>query len=576
MQEKVILNFLSPEGEFDVPQPSGLNPRVESLSGKKIGLFWDGKPGGDNFFAALDELLKERYPDATIFRVAWNDVEKANQIKQLVDTFVFGVGDNGYGGYYTALQTISLEKKGKPGVGLVTDNCIHTARISAEINGMPTLRIVSLSSLDYFPNRLTLEKIRPIAKKYINKIIDALTQPLTFEEKCPKLSIKEKAVQKVEIIAEDYESAFSEFNQLCIKNRWTDGLPLIPPTEKAVKKMLTGTLRRPDETLGTLPFLNAKVTVEKIAINAVMAGAKPEYLPVIITAMECIVEDYTFDHMLSSEGSFTLLILVNGPIAKKIGMHSGIGFLGHGWYANNTIGRAIRLCLMNIGHIKPGGFDMALIGRPSSHTFYTFTENTDLSPWEPYHVSRGYKPEDNCVTVSTVAGSFRIYGGGAVQPWDVKSVLAEIIKDISGDRMVLGQYKLGLGNPLAHFRKHIIIIHPELALLLSRLGYTKEKLIEQIYESTKVPYEQLTSQEIRGIQERLNTKPGGQFSNVDVLPQDLAQVIKDNLKPKGRIPVVNPQDIHIVVAGTIPGYSFGMSYFNRAHKTKVITGIPEG
>jgi len=144
LQGKVVLNCFSPEGEFEVPQPLGLNPRVESLSGKKIALFWDGKPGGDNFFAALNELLKERYPDTTIFLVAWNDVEESNRVKQFIDTFVFGVGDNGYGGYYTALQTISLEKEGKPGVGLITDNCIHTAKISAEVNGMPNLRIVNI------------------------------------------------------------------------------------------------------------------------------------------------------------------------------------------------------------------------------------------------------------------------------------------------------------------------------------------------------------------------------------------------------------------------------------------------
>ncbi|MEM1542363.1 MAG: hypothetical protein QXF59_01720 [Candidatus Bathyarchaeia archaeon] len=574
MQEKVVLNCLSPEGEFDIPKPLGLNPRVDSLSNKKIGLFWDGKPGGDNFFTALAELLRGMYPDASVFQVAWNDVETANKIKQYVDTFVFGVGDSGYGGYYAALQTIYLEKTGKPGVALVTDNCIHTARLSAEINGMPSLRIVSLPSLDYFPNRITVEKIKPVVEKHINKIVNALVQPLTFEEKYPKISIEKRTVQKVEITARDYESAFNEFNQLCIKNCWSDGLPLIPPTEKAVKEMLAGTLRHPDEIIGTLPFWNAKVTVEKIAINAVMAGAKPEYLPVIITAMECIVEDPAFDHMLSSEGSFTLAIWVNGPIAKKIGMHSGIGFLGHGWYANNTIGRAIRLCLMNIGHIRPGGFDMALIGRPSSHTFYTFAENTDLSPWSPYHVSRGYRPEDNCVTVSTVAASFKIYGGGVVQPWDVKDVLAEIVNDIARDRIIFSQYRLGLGSPLAHLRKHILIIHPELAIQLQHLGYSKEKLLEYIYESTKVPYEQLTPREIRGIQERLHTKPGGQFSSIDVLPEDLAQEIKDNLRPGGKIPVVHPKDIHIVVAGTIPGYSLGFTYFNRAHKTKVIMGIP--
>jgi hypothetical protein len=138
--------------------------------------------------------------------------------------------------------------------------------------------------------------------------------------------------------------------------------------------MLAGTKRSPDEVIGRVPYRNGIATVEKIAINAVMAGARPEYFPIIISAMECLAEEGTYTHMMSSEGSFTLMIMVSGPIVREINMNSGVGLLGHGWQANNTIGRAVRLSLINIGYLWPGEIDMALIGRPSSHTFYTFAE----------------------------------------------------------------------------------------------------------------------------------------------------------------------------------------------------------
>jgi hypothetical protein len=369
------------------------------------------------------------------------------------------------------------------------------------------------------------------------------------------------------------------FNQSYLDKRWGDGLPLIPPTEKAVKWMLKGTKRVPDEVIGRVPYRNGIATVEKIAVNAVMAGAKPEYLPVIIAALECLTEESTFTHMMSSEGSFTLAIMVSGPIASELKMNSGVGLLGHGWRANNTIGRAIRLNLINIGYLWPGEIDMALIGRPSSHTFYTFAENMEQSPWEPFNMGLGYKAEDSCVTVSTVASAggtgIRIYGGGVVEPWDVRSVLNDIVKDVADDRQTLGQYKLGVANPFAHLRKHIIVIHPELAIMLQGLGYnTKRSLRDYIYESTRIPYEELSEQEIRGLNDRINTKPPDMdiFYAHDAIPAERLPVIKESLKPGGRVPVVNPEDIHIIVSGSIPGYSFGMWYFRTAHRTKVIRG----
>ena len=580
MKQKVSLVCLNPQGVIDVPAASGLtNPRVKDLAGKRIAIIWDGKKGGENFCEAVDELLQQRYPTAITTRLVWGDAEAADKAKREMDTFIYAVADNGMGGWIQCRQVVALERLGKPGVFVVGDNATHTARMSAEDAGLPAVRIVSLPSIDYYPNRLTVERIRPVAKAAIDAIIDALTRPLTPDEKNPGLMARKKTRGTVRVIADDYESAFESFNQSFLDRHWGDGLPLTPPTTRAVKRMLAGTKRSPDEVIGRVPYRNGIATVEKIAINAVMAGAKPEYLPVIIAAMECLTEEGTYTHMMSSEGSFTLMIMVSGPIAREINMNSGVGLLGHGWRANNTIGRAIRLSLINIGYLWPGEIDMALIGRPSPHTFYTFAENLEQSPWEPFNTGLGYKQEDSCVTVSTVTSGggigIRVYGGGVVEPWDVRAVLNDIVKDVAADRHTLGAYKLGVANPGAHLRKHILVIHPELAIMLQRLGYSsKRSLRDYIYESTRVPFENLSAQEIKGLNDRMNTRRPDIdiFYPHDAIPEDRLPVIKESLRPGGKVPVVNPEDIHVIVSGSIPGYSFGMSYFRTAHRTKLISG----
>ncbi|MBN2240557.1 MAG: hypothetical protein JW712_12355 [Dehalococcoidales bacterium] len=577
MEEKVMLTCLNPKGEFEIPAPSGLsNPRIEDLSDKTIAIIWDGKKGGDNYCIAVEELLNRKYPSAKTIRLVWGDAEAAENAKKEMDTFIYGVGDNGMGGWIQCLQVIALERLGKPGVFVIGDNAIHTSKMSAEDAGLPAVRIVSLPSIDYYPNRSTVDSIRPVAEASIDAIIDALTRPLSDEEKNPGLNTGEKPAESVTVTGENYESVIESFNQLYMDNHWGDGLPLIPPTGIAVQHMLTGTNRSPDEVIGKIPYRNGIATVKNIAVNAVMAGARPEYLPVIISAVECLAEEHTYTHMMSSEGSFGLMIMVSGPLGKELNMNHGVGLLGHGWRANNTIGRAVRLCMINLGYLWPGEIDMALIGRQSAHTFYTFAENIDESPWETFNEGLGYSPKDSCVTVDTVMGGMtRIFGGGVVEPWDTKVVLNDIVNDIARDRGVLGAYKVGVANPAAHLRKHILVVHPEFAIMLKRIGYTsKASLRDYLYETTKVPYEDLTIREIQGIHDRINTTPPDIdiFFPHDAMPENRVPVILESLKPGGMVPVVNPEDIHIVVSGSIPGYTFGMSYFRTAHMTKLIHG----
>lgn len=577
MTEPVTLSCLSPEGLLEAP-PSlrSINPRLPDMAGKKIRLLWDGKMGGENFCMAMQKVLRDRYPTASVEWVALGDVDATARAREELDAFVYAVGDSGMGGWIAATNGVALETElDRPGVVVVGENAIHCARMAAETAGMPGLRIVALPAIEYYPNRLTVEGLQPLAMATADSIVAALTRPPSADEERSRVGLPgEELAEAVTITANDYEAAYEEFNRLYLEKRWGDGLPLVPPTKEAVARMLSATGRSPDEVVGRLPYRGGIITVGKIAVNAVMAGAKPEYLPVVIAAMECLAADEGFHHAFSSEGSFTFAIMVTGPLGEKLDMNCGVGLLGHGWRANNTIGRAVRLCLNNIGYLRPGEIDMALIGRPSSHTFYTFAENRKQSPWQPYHVSRGFTEEESCVTVSTVGGmtgfGMRLYGGGVVEPWSVEAALEAMVHDVAGDREALGQYKLGVGNPFAHLRKHILVIHPELAVLLQRRGFSGQSLVDHLFEAAKVPYEDLSGREVQALRDRMNTKPGGYFFANDAIPEDQLSSVGEALRPGGRVPVVYPRDLHVIVSGAIPGYSFGMTYFRTAHMTRRI------
>ncbi len=448
------------------------------------------------------------------------------------------------------------------------------ARSAAYVHGMPTLRRVVIPS--YVWGRQPREAKKPLAEANFDDLVEALSRPLTAEEAKPIQ--KKEVLEPVEFAAESYEAVFEKFNRSFLDNRWGDGLPLVPPTPERVKWMLSGTSRSPDEVIGKVAPGNGIATTEKIAINAVMAGARPEYLPVIITAMEGLTdENYDLLHMQASVGNFTLAIIVTGPIAQEINMNSGPGFLGHGWRANATIGRAVRLCLLNLGHVWPGVNDMANIGRPSPHTFYTFAENEELCPWSPYHVGQGFKPEDSCVTVSTVGG----YGSFGVNQFTgrtAQELLDDIIKTISQYRRIFALFQRGTANPIAHPPKHIILLYPQAAMDLHHLGFTQEGLANYICERTSVPYEELGPEEVSGIQERIKGSIEGGMILADTIPPDRIPVFQEALKPGGKVPVmISPKDIHIIVAGGAPGTALWMSYIKApykwtSHQTKLIRG----
>ena len=444
---------------------------------------------------------------------------------------------------------------------------------------MPTVRYRTISSADFYRLRASVELVRPVAEGVIDGLIDALTTPLTTEETSSGQAKKESNESKPVIVTgESYEIAAEEFNRIYLDNKWGDGLPMVPPTLERIQWMLSGTSRSPDEVIGKVSPKQGLATIEKIAINAVMVGAKPEYLPVIIGIMEALTnERYDDRHVLLSAGSFNLLIVVSGPIVKEIEMQAGIGFMGHGWRANNTIGRAIRLSTLNIGHIWPGLNDMGLTGRVSPHTYITIAENTDLSKWEPYHVGRGFKPEDSCVTVASIpsSGPTQNFYGGMIGTWDAGEILNRIVDTIKrqDSRMFPQWGSKGVGSIPGSGgggNNHMIILFPELVSELKKMGYDQVSLQDEIYRRTSVKYENLRPEDIKGIQTGIET---------GVIPPERKEVFENALKPGGMVPVlVYPENVNLFVAGGAPGCAFSYSYnrippYNHmALMTRKITG----
>jgi len=191
----------------------------------------------------------------------------------------------------------------------------------------------------------------------------------------------------------------------------TDGLPIIPPTPEAVRRMLTYTDLDPQDVVAIVPPMNGQATVEKIAINAVMAGCLPQYLPVVITAVHALADDaFNLYGILATTHPCSNLVIVNGPIAQELAINAGYNVLGQGWRSNASIGRAVRLIMTNVGGALPGTVDRATQGSPAKYT-YCFAENQSQSPWEPFHVTQGFKPTDSTVSVFSLWSVISSRGG---------------------------------------------------------------------------------------------------------------------------------------------------------------------
>jgi len=304
----------------------------------------------------------------------------------------------------------------------------------------------------------------------------------------------------------------------------TDGLPVVPPTRERVARMLSGTSRDRTDIVGEVAPNYGRATVEKIAVNAVMAGCRPEYFPVVLAAVEAACDPAFNLHGMSTSTHFSApLILVNGPIRPRIGLNCSFGVFGPGFRANATIGRALRLVMINIGGVRPGETSMSTFGHPGRYT-YCIGEHEEETPWPPYHVERGFGPEQSTVTVFAGEG-----------PHGISDHASRTARSLAGS---LGWSMSGLWNS-KHFPLYshtMLLVGPEHARTFADEGWTRGDLARHLFETVRVPYRTLLPEEDHG--EGTNLR----FSkSTDAKP--------DELIPK--FPSV--AEIHIVVTGGTAG-----------------------
>jgi hypothetical protein len=319
-------------------------------------------------------------------------------------------------------------------------------------------------------NRETVWVYNPSGVRQEGAFVDEFLKKTMDEQKIAKPPLAAQFPRlKVERI--ESEDPFTTVNSLFYKRGWTDGLPIILPTEERVREMLRGTDLPPEETVAVLDPMKGQATVAKIATNAVMAGCRPEYMPVLIASVQIIADpNFNLLGVATTTNPDTPLIIVNGPIVKQLNINSGANAMGRGWQANATIGRALHLIINNIGGSWPGVTDMSTLGHPGEFA-NCLAENEEKNPWEPLHVELGYAREANVVTVVAAEGIQSILGSG----WDSEGFLSLVSDHLAAlDRSY---------RPVV-----LLFVAQDTAAMLKRDGFTKEKIRKFIYDHGRIPF----------------------------------------------------------------------------------------
>jgi hypothetical protein len=425
---------------------------------------------------------------------------------------------------------VELEKHNVPVATICTDEFFGLGKAEAEFLGFPGLPICTIPHpmADRLP-----EQIEDIAVQSIDEIIHILTSDSVqidaeYREKTIQNRRKTKLKHKSmfgDVVAVGKSSdklkapdSLDAVNRIFYQRGWTDGLPIIPPTEERVDNMIRHYGWDPKSLIGHIVPMQGEATVLKIAINAVMAGCLPEHLPVVIAATRAMIhEKLNLYALQTTTHPCTILVLVNGPLPRELDINSGYNAMGQGSIGNAGIGRAVRLLLTNVGGASPGVLDRATLGTPAKYSF-CFAENEEENPWEPFHVERGYAEEISTVTVASAEGPHNVNDHGSATGEEILTTISGVLATPGNNNIYLG------GEPF-------VVLGPEHAAVIARSGFSKKDIKRFLFENARVPMSSIPK------------------SNLD-------RFIKTNpdrfvsLGPDDHIPLVDdPDEIKVIVAG---------------------------
>jgi hypothetical protein len=369
---------------------------------------------------------------------------------------------------------VEAEKAGIPGVVVTTTGFTAIARAAAKAEGITGVRIAE------YPGPVGVHTEEAVAKNVENvlfdRIVNALTRPGAVDASKPV------SVRRPEEIV--YEGSFEDINAHFRSRDWTDELPIVPPTVEKIEAFLRHTDRAPHEQIAVLPQANLAAVPWNIAANAVMAGCRPDSMPLLIAAVEAIADnEYNLNNIGTTWGVLPFL-LVNGPAVKRMGIETGGQLISKG--ENRAIGRALGLIVKNIAGYKLGRNYMATFGYPLS---FTLAESDDECPWQPYHVEHGFDRDDSTVTAcGTVTWGWPPAIYGTADKTAAQTALEFLSLEVTKKPCLA---RLAERGPSGFRNMVTLLLAPPVAKSLAAAGYSKQQIREYVYEHARVPYAEL-------------------------------------------------------------------------------------
>lgn len=369
---------------------------------------------------------------------------------------------------------MSAEEVGVPGVAVVVSMFEQLYRYVASSYGRAAAKIaVWPDTID----NLSKAMIKETAKKIV---LDRIIEGLTKGDPVGGPGVEGNVQDEKEIVC---TGTFEQTNDTFYDKGWTDGLPIVPPTKEAVEEMLTWINLPPNEEIGILPVANQRATPWNIAVNAVMAGCRPEYMPVLIAAVQAIAEPTYQLKGMGTTGSAKPFFVINGPIIKQLDLNYGTGLIAPGRKSNSTIGRALHLIIRNIGGFKEGITWMGTFGWPGN--CFVMAEDEDASPWNPYHVDRGFSRGTSTVTASMMMGaSNQFMTAGETSQLHLEGIIHFM-------KRIFYNSHFWFSPPS---KRMTLFITPPNAAAIAKDGYSKESLKEYIIKNTKLPIAEINKE----------------------------------------------------------------------------------
>lgn len=485
------------------PDAFTLAARPGSLAGQRVGLFWNGKNHGDVALARTRDGLSKLFDGISFVDILGDkggltrfaSEPLRERIVRECDVVVGSTADCGSCTSWLMRDMAELERCGLPTVTFVASGFMKDAHWSAEIFGCADLAIAEV------PQPFTSHGAGSIAQMVddaLPQVISGLTTAGMAERVQSRFATLNIPRERcLSYSGADQLAAFDEMNRQFRAAGWSDGLPLVPPTPEKVAAMVDGAGRPADEVVGTFAPGMGIGTVEKIAANAVMAGAGPDAMPVILAMAECVLDpSIGLRTFAMSTGPQAPVVMVSGPVASEIGMNSGVCALGPGSVSavNVAIGRTLRLVMMNVGLSYPGVSDMDTIGSPIKFSACV-AENEHRNPFPPFRVTEGFTAEESTVTVNVPYGMCELFDFESYDPDGLVESYATVTRNVAGSPnpgvwLIKTPADPSAGYPFNGVYHNLILMCPEHVEVFASAGWSIDDIKRALHSRSRLPFRQ--------------------------------------------------------------------------------------